>query len=429
MRLLFVSGGCPAPPLGGAGLRLYHFLRGLAQRHEVHVLCCGTVRQEIEARAYLGASCAGLYCVAPPGTRGLSRRGLETVTSTAPDLALRFRGTAAPDALRKLAQTGRFDAVHLVGLEAAALAGDSLRDAARAGVRVVLDDLNAEYALQERAAREARDGPRGWAGSGYSWVQARKLRRYEAAVCARVDGVLAVSEDDAAALRRLRPSVRPVIVPNGVDAARYDPALLTGLGGRAPLRPGGPVLLFTGTMDFRPNADAMEWFVREALPIIRGEIPDVRLAVVGRNPPERVRRLAGPQVLVTGAVPDDLPYFAAATLFVLPMRFGGGSRLKLLQALSCGLPVVTTRAGAAGLPVVEGEHALYGESAVGFARSVLSLLREPGAAARLAVAGRALAVRFDWSAVVPRLEGFYESLLAGRPAWALSKGGPDGPRS
>lgn len=165
-------------------------------------------------------------------------------------------------------------------------------------------------------------------------------------------------------------------------------------------------------MDFRPNVDAVRWFVTQVWPAVRAVRPDARFVIAGRNPTSTVRALAGEGVEVTGAVEDDLPYLQSASLFVVPMRFGGGSRLKLLQALACGLPIVATPAGAEGVRVTPGDQLLVAEDAQDFARGVVVLLQDRALAARLGEAGRALAARYDWDVVTQQLEQAYQSAFA-----------------
>jgi len=304
-----------------------------------------------------------------------------------PDLAARARALIARE---------RFDVVHVGGLEMAG-AGLPLRETAA----VVLDEHNAEHVLQQRAfANECRPGGNP-VGALYSLLQWRKLRRYEAMACRLADGVTAVSELDRQALLRLAPNARVAVVPNSVDVEEYRPRLA------APEGP--PILVFTGKMDFRPNVDAVVWFCREVLPLIRAKVPDVRFQIVGQSPTAAVRRLGSlPGVEVLGAVPDDRPYVAAARACVVPMRVGGGTRIKILQAMAAGVPVVATTLGCEGVAATPGEHLLVADPPADFARSILALLASPELGAGLARRARPFVeAHYDWRAVAPRLEDLY----------------------
>jgi len=271
---------------------------------------------------------------------------------------------------------------------------------------MIFDDFNCEFLLQKRAFLTDLRHPARWHGALYSLVQWRRLRWYEAEICRRADCVIAVSEADAAALRSLVLDLRPTVVPNGVDVSAYDP--------RIPPAPGmgKNALVFTGKMDFRPNVDAVLWFAEEVLPRIRGQVPDARFWVVGQRPHPRLAALRkDPAITLTGYVEDTRPYIAGATVYVAPLRIGGGTRLKLLEAMAMERAVVSTRLGAEGYEVRDGRELLLADDAEAFAAAVVSLLRDP---ARRTTIGRAarrfVEDHYDWSVLAPRVEALYRDL-------------------
>ncbi|MFO7169096.1 MAG: glycosyltransferase family 4 protein, partial [Chloroflexota bacterium] len=265
----------------------------------------------------------------------------------------------------------------------------------------------AALARPPSSAAGLRASARNLAGTLYSSAQWAKLAAYERRVLRAVDAAVAVSEQDARALRRLAPEVRLAIAPNGVDTAHFSRP------GLAALTSGGPTLVFSGTLDYRPNLDALAWFVAEVLPRIRAARPDVRLVAVGKRPAPELRQMAARgELVLTGEVADARPFIAGADVYVVPMRIGGGIRLKLLEALSLEAPTVSTSLGAEG---VEGlrhaEHCLLADTPAAFAEAVLRLLDDREYARRLGAAGRSLVrARYDWSAIVPRLEALYSDL-------------------
>jgi glycosyltransferase involved in cell wall biosynthesis len=186
------------------------------------------------------------------------------------------------------------------------------------------------------------------------------------------------------------------VVPNGVDLERFVP-----VGGR----PKAAAVLFTGSLDYPPNAEGILWFATEVLPRLRARQPEVRLTIVGRNPPRRVRALAAdPTVEVTGRVDDLKPYHEAAAVAVAPLRSGSGTKLKVLEALAVGRPLVATAVAAEGIAVVDGVHLLVRDDPDEFARAVAELLEDPARGAALAAAGRRLVVeRYDWDALADRM--------------------------
>lgn len=417
MRILFVSVRPPLPRFGGAALRGYNFIRLLGARHEVYLVCCGSVREELELQASLGDICKGIQAV--PAQEGPPpwQRAVDLAASALPDLARRFPAARLYDAVVAAGRRLGPDVVHVLGLEAApAIFADKER--ALPHVKIVLDELNAEYLLQRRAFHVDRKEAGRLPGAAYSLVQSVKLRRYEQQMCARADAVIAVSNEDAVALQRLFPGARVGVVPNGVDTDRYRPAPREALQG---VPPNVQVLLFTGTMDFRPNADAVTWFAGMILPSVRFVVSGAHLVIGGRDPAPSVQVLAGEAVTVTGSLPDDLPLFHAADVFVLPMRFGGGSRLKLLQALACGLPVVSTRLGASGVNAVHGDHLLLADTPAQFFDRTVRLLTDRGLAEPVGRRARELALEYDWRVLAPRLEAFYEQVITGQgTAWSAS---------
>jgi sugar transferase (PEP-CTERM/EpsH1 system associated) len=230
--------------------------------------------------------------------------------------------------------------------------------------------------------------------------QYRRMLRFEARTLGRFDGVLAVSDADRDTFTRIYPGAvrNPVyVVPTGVDTGYFAPA---------PSRPDSRHLVFTGSMDWLPNEDAMSFFCRDILPLIRAEEPSAMLSIVGRAPTPAVRALAGGMGIdVTGRVDDVRPFMADAAVYVVPLRIGGGTRLKIFEAMSMGKAVVSTTVGAEGLPVTDGEHVKLADTPAAFARAVVDLLRSPAERARLEQAARALVVeRYDWSAVAGGLE-------------------------
>jgi glycosyltransferase involved in cell wall biosynthesis len=268
---------------------------------------------------------------------------------------------------------------------------------------IVFDDHNAEYLLQKRMA-EAEITARGWnAGAVYSYIQWRKLRRFERRVCRQSDRVLCVSDADAIALQQLAPHLKAHVIPNGVDTDFYRRDRVT------PFELPPHSLVFTGTMDFRPNVDAILWFAREVLPLIKEQVPGVRVYIVGQRPHTRLDVLrADPAITITGAVEDTRPYIAAASVYIAPLRMGGGTRLKLLEAMSLQTPIVSTMLGAEGYAVTNGRELLLADDADAFARSIVELIENVPRAQALGRAGRLFAMQhYDWRSIVPKLEDVY----------------------
>jgi sugar transferase (PEP-CTERM/EpsH1 system associated) len=231
-------------------------------------------------------------------------------------------------------------------------------------------------------------------------MQHERMLRFERECLRRFDGVIAVSDADRAAFAALYPGAirqRVHVVPTGVDTTYFQPSAA---------RPRAGSLVFTGSMDWLPNEDAMLYFCREVLPIIRAGHPDATLTIVGRAPTPAVERLGSlPGITVTGRVDDVRPFVQDAAVFVVPLRIGGGTRLKIFEAMAMGKAVVSTTVGAEGLPVTAGEHVAIADDPQEFAAATVRLLRDDQERMRLEAAARQLvASRYEWSAVAGALE-------------------------
>jgi glycosyltransferase involved in cell wall biosynthesis len=416
VHILILSPYPPYPPYGGGAMRIYQLIRGLAAHHTVTCLTFAPNTVAEQALAPLHAICRLLVVRGPPARSPL-RRAWTTLLSLSPDMALRNASQAYAKALRQLLRDQRFDIVQAESIEMASYLRVVSADAPNSKLKtqnskLILDQFNAEFVLQRRALLTDVRRPRRWHAAGYSLAQWLKLARYERQVMRRCDAIVAVSEEDRQTLRRLAPAVPIGVVPNGVDTAHFSrTAVVHGRAGPFALR--DATLVFSGTLDFRPNIDAITWFAREALPRIQARLPNVRLVAVGRRPAPALQALAAAGALtLTGEVPDARPYIAGAAVYIVPMRIGGGVRLKLLEALALEAPVVSTSMGAEGVSGLhDGEHCLLADNPAEFASAVLRLLGDPALGQRLGAAGRAL-VRghYDWSAIVPRLETLHTQL-------------------
>lgn len=424
MNILILSPYPPYPPRGGGAMRIYQIVRWLARRHAVTCLTFAPDDAAEAALAPLRERCR-VIVVRGPARRSTLHRAWTTVVSPLPDMALRNVSSAYTDALRRLLDQEDFDIVQAESIELAAYLQAAARQVVDSGARrrrplLVLDQFNAEYVLQKRAALTdlraaaglARPGAaaRRVAGGIYSTVQWLKLARYERWAMQVCDVTVAVSDDDRRALERLGVTTRCAIVPNGVDVAHFSRTALP-IERSGPLVFAAPTLVFSGTLDFRPNVDALAWFAEAVLPLIRAQRPDTRLLAVGRRPAATLQRLAAQGALtLTGEVADARPYLAAATVYVVPMRIGGGIRLKLLEALSLESPTVSTSLGAEGVTGLhDGVHCLLADTPHQFAVAVLRLLDDPAFGRRLGAAGRDLVrARYDWATIIPRLEAAYQ---------------------
>lgn len=423
-RLLFLTPQVPYPPHQGTTIRNYNLLANLAGDYEIHLLCFQNSADNPPDNSPLPHFCAVVETAPMPAPRSLLDRAIRTLVSPAPDMGLRLASKIFQAQLGMLLERYRYDVVQIEGIEMApyglwlvehplwrnAQQKEDLPTIPIGRPRLVFDNHNAEYVLQQRAWETDRLKPGRWHAAAYSLVQWSKLRRYERQICQQADRVIAVSEADRDALLRLDPKLGITVIPNGVDLDYYAAYSRE----KDPQAPdyGPNALVFTGKMDFRPNVDAVAWFAHEVLPLVRREIGDAHFVIVGKEPHPRVQELAGlAGVTVTGFVPDIRAHIAAAAVYVVPLRMGGGTRLKVLEAMAMRCALVSTRLGCEGFPLADGEELLFADDAESFARSAVALLQDPARRTRLGEASRRFVeANYGWQAIVPRLKTVYHEL-------------------
>jgi glycosyltransferase involved in cell wall biosynthesis len=267
-------------------------------------------------------------------------------------------------------------------------------------VPVLLFAHNVEHVIWKRlAANEDRLWRR-----ALLEIEWRKVRRSERNACSRSKSVVAVSPVDAASLTENAPRANVRSIDTGVDTSYF-------------VANGTPEadahLVFTGAMDWYPNEEAMLFFIAEILPRIRSEVPEVTLAIVGRNPSARLRAAgAAAKIRITGTVDDVRPFIDEGTVYVVPLLTGGGTRLKIFEALSMGKAVVSTSVGAEGLPLVDGQHFVRADGAEDFARATVSLLRDPRRRKALGASGKELVqAHYSWRNVARTFESHCQDAL------------------
>ncbi len=405
MDILLLTPQLPYPPRQGTTMRNFGLIHYLAQRHRLDLITFLAPGETLAADNPLHALCHHIVALPQP-QRTLAARLRDTLTSPYPDMALRLEDPAMHQAVQRALAAHPYDILQIEGIELAQYARHAPRSA-----RVIFDDHNCEYLLQQRAALADLRTPRRWHAAAYSLVQSQKLRRYETAACRAADAVIAVSEPDRAALTRIAPGAPIQVIPNAIDLESYAQTR------HAPAPDAPFTLLFTGKMDYRPNVDAMIWLGREVLPHLLAHTPDLRCQIVGLNPHPRLDTLrAMPQVEITGGVPDVRPYLAAAHAYVIPMRVGGGTRFKALEAMACAKPIVSTSLGVEGISVQSGQELLMADTPDQFVKAIQTLIQDHaqgGAlAARLgAAAQRFVAAHYTWDKILPHLEQLYAALI------------------
>ncbi len=274
--------------------------------------------------------------------------------------------------------------------------------------KLIYDAHNAEYALQSVIAHVESGTRDRLLPSLYSRIQARRIARFERTICAQADAVIAVSAEDAEALKPFRPDQRIYVLANGIFVDDYTTPYQS-------LELRGSVLVFTGKMDYRPNIDAMQWFTSAILPKIRAQCPDARLYIVGQKPHASLQPLReDDDIEVTGWVAQVQPFLQAAQVYIAPLRMGSGTRLKILEALAAGCAVVATSAAVAGLSPETRDALVIADSEPAFAEAVIRLLKQPDERHKLGQQGQQIVRKFyDWSALTPCLLDIYADMGLG----------------
>lgn len=411
MRVLWLSHLVPYPPAGGVVQRSFNLLREAARRHELHLAALDQpgIRRSGEsledAEEALAAFCDSVT-VFPIPTEGSRLRWWWLVAtayvSRRPYDVHWLRSDALHDRLSDLdAVRPRFDLVHVDTL------GMTPHVRGLEGVPFVLNHHNVESQMMEQRARSESHALKRL----YFRREAEKLARFERRVCSEASMNTVVSDLDERRLREVAGDVRVAVVENGVDTDFFRPDMPPGHG------KGG--LIFVGGMSWYPNRDAMIHFVRKVWPLLESDRRSRTLTVIGQNPPEEVRALAGEsrRVSAPGWVDDVRPQMDAASIYVCPIRRGGGTRLKILDALAMAKPLVATRFAVQGLELEEGRHYLAADEPEDYVRQIRRLEGDASLRRKLATEGRELVERrYAWKAIGEDLDRAYEEAVAGRTA-------------
>ena len=390
LRILWVKAGKILPVDTGGKIRWYNLLQQLARRHDITFVSYYPGVRDPLYEAELQSRFPGAIGIPIGAAESTAIRAavhyLSRLPSGAPYAVSKF--TARP--VRRLVESwlrkDRCDVAVCDFLSA------SLNFPNRRSVPCVLFQHNVETLLWQRQAAHEPNMLRRLMFR----VEAAKMKRYERAALQRFDHIVAVSPQDQAAMRDAVPADRITVVPTGVDLERFR-----GYAGRDA---GTHTVVFLGSMDWEANVDGAEYFCREIWPDILRRVPTARFQIVGRNPAPRVQRLASETVEITGSVPSVVPYLASAAVFVVPLRIGGGTRLKIFEGMAMGRAVVSSSVGAEGLNVTHGRDALLADSPSAFADAVVDLLTNPTRRQALGNAAAELASRYDWSSVVGSFE-------------------------
>jgi len=385
MKILWVKPGKLLPLDTGGKLRTYNILRQLDSGHELTYLSYyGGARDEQYERDIVDHLPGTLSMhTAAPDTTPVERYldYLRRLPSRAPYAVSKFTARQVRETVSDWIRQQKFDVAVCDFLSSALNFPDHLATPS------ALFQHNVETVLWKRKAEfEVKTVDR-----IVSKIEYAKMVRFEPAQVRRFHHVIAVSEADRQAMSGMVDPSHISVVPTGVDLSKYeyDPQV----------EPNCPLVVYTGSMDWEANIDGVEFFCREIWPVVLRKVPNARFRIVGRDPHPRVKKLASDSVEVTGTVPSIVPHLREAAVFVVPLRIGGGTRIKIYEGMATGKATVATSVGAEGLDVQHGRDILLEDDPKAFAEAIVTLLKDPGMRRRYEAAAAATARKYDWSVI------------------------------
>jgi glycosyltransferase involved in cell wall biosynthesis len=405
LKILWVSHMAPSPPRSGAQARIHGLMTNVAKHHDVTAVCLVEPEFDLEeCRGLMREFCREVVLIpndqrsSGTGKRLLQLRSLGSRHSFD---RLRVMVAETQRTIDRLAQKERFD---VVNLEFPYLYHLELRQSppGTPPPPVVVDTHEIAYDLaRQMAGRET-----GLVRRIYGSANWRKLRREERRAFRDADGLCACSAADEQRLLTEAPGARIVVIPNAADVEFYQPR-------PSDPAPDGRTLVYFGLLSTFPNVDAIRFLMQEIWPRVAAARPDARCKIIGGKPSAEIKAWAGPRVEVTGFVDDLRPHLASAAGIAVPLRFGGGTRLKIVEGMAMGRPIVSTRLGAEGIDVAHERDILLADDAEAFANQLIRLLDDSQLGARLGEAARTLAVqKYSWASAASTLAEFFQQVIA-----------------
>ena len=396
MKILFLSITIPYPPTDGGRIRVMNLLKQIAKKNDVTLLALETEPTDREGVAYLDRLGVEVELVPhPPCMPPLRlRTGIRALLKRKPITVARYDLPAFRQKLHSVLAERSFDLVHYEMLHAAQYVVET-------DIPSVLSQQNVDSHIWGRLCEQTQHPIR----KLLFWWQKRSFSRYERTMSPKFNVVTCVSEIDRDLLQGACPDQPIEVIPNGVDTVLYQPD---------PDAEEPATLIYTGSMDWYPNEDAVIYFAEKILPKIQAEHPYVQFYIVGKSPTECASNSwhNSQGVIVTGRVDEIKPYIGRATVYVVPLRIGGGTRLKILEAAAMGKAVVSTQVGAEGLHLVDGEAIFIADDPSRFADAVNQLIADPALRRQIGEGARQhVEAEYDWQRIGERLHRLYKSVV------------------
>ncbi|MBA2123511.1 hypothetical protein B9J78_00975 [bacterium Unc6] len=388
MKILFITPRFPYPPLKGDQAVPYHRLRILNRRHEITLLSLYDKEDELAGLDNLKPFCKAIHTVRLPQWRSVMNVALKGPFTSLPLQALYYWSNAFKKRIDELLAENSFDLIHAYMLRVAPY----LSDVSAPKVLELIDSM--QLNLERRVAMERI--PKRWLFQ----EELRRIVHYERNIGDYFDQMIVVSEKD----RALIPNKKVRVIPNGVDTELFKPQSKESK---------EPAIVFSGNMGYFPNESAVIWFVEKCFRRIKKEIPDAKLVIAGNNPSSKIKKLGDNlSIFVTGFVESMVDELNKAQVAIAPMQSGSGMQFKILEAMSCNLPVVTTTLGLGDIKARPGEEICVADTAEDFAETVVTLIKSPEMADRIGRKAREFVMHnHSWENAASQVEEIYSRLL------------------
>lgn len=389
-NLLFLSLRFPYPPQRGDRIRAYYFIKELSKKHNISLISFFDSEEEIEQIDELRKYCSQVKVVKFSQLRAYFNSVIYSLSSKPIQVGY-WHSPDMQKTVDKSIAANDFDIIHVQFFRMAQYI-TKYTDYPK-----ILDLTDALSLNLNRRAKLDR-------GLSYPLVklEERRVRKYEVEIIKEFDVGTMVSAFDRDYLLDLDDSLELTVIPMGVDLDYFSP-------GKSSYK---SQVLFTGTMNYFPNYDAVLYFCNEIFPIVKQKLPDVSFYVVGNNPHKKLQQIASKDIVITGHVPDVRPYFDDSAVFVCPLRAGSGMQTKNLEAMAMGVPVVTTSVGLEGLDATPGKEIFVADNPVDFANQLIRLIEEPALRRKVSESERKLVeTKYSWSEIVRGLDQVYEQIV------------------
>jgi glycosyltransferase involved in cell wall biosynthesis len=391
LRILWVKAGKLLPVDTGGKIRSYNLLKKLAARNQTTLLSYYDGPPDLDYERLIAVELPGTITINTGKSEsaiGQTTNYVRRLMSKVPYAVTKFTSTEVRDLIVRLDAERRFDVAVCDFLSASLNFDPSLT------MPALLFQHNVESALWHRQAKHESNLIKRAAFK----LEAKKMSSYECATVRRFQHIIAVSDHDRELMSKMTDRKQISVVPTGVDLKEYSAVA------EVQKEPCGQQVLFLGSMDWEANIDGVDYFCSNIWTEVKKAVPAAKFCVVGRNPHARVKRWSSDSVEITGRVESVLPYLRSASVFVVPLRVGGGTRLKIYEAMAAGKAVVSTSVGAEGLDIHHGEDIFLADSDKEFSAAIVALLRDADLRSRMGKAAAKLAAQYDWAIIAKRFE-------------------------